>query len=415
MATGTTGSTCGGGLGIYKDGVQVNGTSQGGGNPINYSYTYGTLSSSNVLKIIVNGTNSSTCGITVKMYMQQGTTKLSKNDYSVLMQKNSGESGCDNTGTDTHINMSGTNMFAFNTNSTSPAYVGYMYGTVYERKQKQTTATMKFGSGFTYSGGTYTLTNAEDGIANTRHYTCFTTNDTCDGADVGKVYYVYNKTGNYYYYIELENGKSVEDAMAEMQTNTTSSNAKIQIESWYASNMASVTNKLEDTIWCNDRSIERYNGWSVTGTINETSDYKNESLLFGAFERSNYASGTSTTKNQPSLACVNKNDAFTVNNGNGNQKLTYPVALLTEDEMVLAGGVAGSGSTFYLNNVNTYYWSLSPLYFSDTNAVEFSVVNGGIDGSSVSNTSGLRPSISLKPGLPVIKGTGTVTDPYVIE
>ena len=415
VATGTTGSTCGGGLGIYKDGVQVNGTSQGGGNPINYSYTYGTLSSSNVLKIIVNGTNSSTCGITVKMYMQQGTTKLSKNDYSVLMQKNSGESGCDNTGTDTHINMSGTNMFAFNTNSTSPAYVGYMYGTVYERKQKQTTATMKFGSGFTYSGGTYTLTNAEDGIANTRHYTCFTTNDTCDGADVGKVYYVYNKTGNYYYYIELENGKSVEDAMAEMQTNTTSSNAKIQIESWYASNMASVTNKLEDTIWCNDRSIERYNGWSVTGTINETSDYKNESLLFGAFERSNYASGTSTTKNQPSLACVNKNDAFTVNNGNGNQKLTYPVALLTEDEMVLAGGVAGSGSTFYLNNVNTYYWSLSPLYFSDTNAVEFSVVNGGIDGSSVSNTSGLRPSISLKPGLPVIKGTGTVTDPYVIE
>ena len=76
-----------------------------------------------------------------------------------------------------------------------------------------------------------------------------------------------------------------------------------------------------------------------TGTINGSgSDYKNFSLLFGAHERSNYASGTSSVKNQPSLVCANKNDSFTVSNGSGNQKLTYPVALLTEDEMALAGG-----------------------------------------------------------------------------
>ena len=35
-------------------------------------------------------------------------------------------------------------------------------------------------------------------------------------------------------------------------------------------------------------------------------------LYYGANERSNWASNTSTVKNQPSLACANKNDAFTV-------------------------------------------------------------------------------------------------------
>ena len=28
---------------------------------------------------------------------------------------------------------------------------------------------------------------------------------------------------------------------------------------------------------------------------------------------------------------------------------------------------------------------------------------------------GLRPVISLKPGMPIASGTGTATDPYVIE
>lgn len=124
VATGTTGSTCGGGLEVYKDGVRVQSTSNGGGNPINYSYSYGTLSSSNVLKIIVNGSGSSTCGITLKMYMQQGSTKLQKNDYSVLMQKDSGTLGCDNTGNSSQLPSQ-----AWNLSYESPAYVGYNYGT----------------------------------------------------------------------------------------------------------------------------------------------------------------------------------------------------------------------------------------------------------------------------------------------
>ena len=199
-----------------------------------------------------------------------------------------------------------------------------------------------------------------------------------------------------------------------MQTNTNDSNAKTQIDAWYLSNMNTVTSKLEDTVWCNDRSIGKANGWDPTGSWG--TDQEDEAILYGAYERSNYASSVSTVKNQPSLECPNRNDAFTVSNGNGNQKLTYPVALLTEDEMVLAGGLAGSLSSFYLNNGNGNrgYWSLSPSYSNSVSANEFNVSNGSIFSNFVGAINGLRPSVSLKPGTPVISGSGTVTDPYRI-
>ncbi len=105
--TGTTGSTCGGSISIYKDERSVNGITQGGGNPINLSYSYGTLTSSNVLKMVIHGNStSSACGLTVKMSMQQNTTKLSKNDYSILSEKDTGKMGCGNIETSNCIEVS---------------------------------------------------------------------------------------------------------------------------------------------------------------------------------------------------------------------------------------------------------------------------------------------------------------------
>jgi hypothetical protein len=292
-----------------------------------------------------------------------------------------------------------------------------MYGTVYEYSTTNDWVSgAKFGSSFTWDGTNYKLVDATVTTPNdTHHYSCNSTDAEATCASIRYVY-VYWLSGSTKWYITISDGKGIEEAIEDMQTNTNPSNAKTQIDSWYASNMNTVTNKLEDTIWCNDRSIGRYNGWSATGTINGSSDYQNHSLLFGAHERSNYASGTSTTKNQPSLACVNKNDAFTVNNGNGNQKLQYPDALLTEDEIVLAGGLAGTQNTsFYLNNGNTYYWSLSPSFFDFNFARGFLVYStGSLSDGFVYDSYGLRPSVSLKPGTPVVSGEGTASDPFVI-
>ena len=398
VQTGTSGLSTGGTWTFYKDGISVKSFGNGGGDPMNDTYSFGTLTASNVIKWTYVGSSSVESPITFKLQMLQLGSLIAENV-------------CENTGINTQIDLSGTNMFAFNTSNISPAYVGYMYGDVYTCLEEEAVSGAYYGSGFTYSNGLYTLTNASTTIDATHHYTCNLT--TSDGTCATIRYYYYNNPVTHHY-VNLTGGDSIEEAMAKMQTNTTNSNAKDNIDTWYASNMTGVTNKLEDTIWCNDRSMGNgnNNGWIANG--GDLSTY----LYYGAYQRSNYASNSSTVKNQPSLKCTNKNDAFTVRNGNGNRKLTYPVALLTEDEIVLAGGLADSSSTFYLNNGSSYYWSLSPSVFNIrfVYATEFYVHDGGIIYESPLNAaSGIRPAISIKPGLPVIKGTGTSTDPYVVE
>ena len=319
------------------------------------------------------------------------------------------EPNCNNTGTGTQISLSGTTTFVFNTNYNSPAYNGYMFGTVYTYSSSNWTSNAKFGSSFTWDGTNYKLVDATVTTPNTtHHYSC---NQADAEATCTDLRYVYSASGSTKYYVTLTGGDGIEEAMTKMQTNTNDSNAKGKIDTWYASNLATYTNKLEDTIWCNDRSMGdgNNNGWIANG--GDLSTY----LYYGAYQRSNDASNTSTVKNVPSLACANKNDRFTVSNANGNQALTYPVAMITEDEMVLAGGLAGSQSQFYLNNGSAYYWSLSPSFFSIDLGFGFTVDYGRITYGYVTTTSGLRPAVSLKPGTPVASGTGTASDPFVIE
>jgi hypothetical protein len=314
--------------------------------------------------------------------------------------------GCDNSGATAQIGTS-----VFNSNDNSPAYVGYMYGETYPYSSSNWTSNARFGSSFTWNGTNYTLVDDTVTTPNaTHHYSCNVTTENGTCTEIRYVYYYYAK-GSAKYYITLTGGDGIEQAMEKMQTNTNSSTTKIKIDTWYASNMNSVTNKLEDTIWCSDRSIGKYNGWTPTGAWGESS-YKDYSLLFGAYERSNIASTSSTVKNQPSLVCTNVNDAFAVNKGN--KKLQYPVALLSKDEIELAGGLADGLSTFYLNNGSSY-WSLSPSFFSNVDARVFIVSNGNVGTPYVTIAEGLRPSIALKIGAEITSGDGTVTSPYVIK
>ena len=318
----------------------------------------------------------------------------------------SNEGACNNTGVDTHIS---TTDIAFNTNSNSPAYVGYMYGDVYERSTA-TGTNWYYAPDVTYENGTYTLTSkgsynveAKSTISGTnlnyQHYTCGSTTDTTC-TSVRYVYYVSNSTA---YYITLINGKKVEDALSDMFSNTTNSTIKAAIDTWYQSNMTSHTNKLEDTVYCNDRSIGALNGWNPDGGSTWT-DY---TLLFSGYNRA-------YTTYAPSLGCTNKNDAFTVReSGTGNGKLTYPVGLLTSDEAMLAGMKGDTGVANYLNN-STYYWLGSPIDF-DVNAGEFVVNSGNLYGVNVNGTNGARAAVSLKPGMKISGGDGSSLTPYEIN
>ena len=264
-----------------------------------------------------------------------------------------------------------------------------------------------FGSTFTYANETYTLNGTttintddwptEKTTINNYHYTCLTNGTTC--TSLYYVYYVYNGT---LYYITLTNGKSVDDALNEMlyadDVNTQDSTIKKYIDDWYKENMTSYTNKLEDIIFCNDRTILNKNGWNPNGgsTISD--------LYFKNYN-TNY-----------SLACTNETDRFSVSNNKA--KLTYPVGLLSESEVALAMRNT-SYSTCYLKSSN-WYWLASPYNFrySFGNFYVRSMAvssSGDLNYNGVTYAEGVRPAISLKPGTEYTSGDGSYTNPYVIE
>ncbi len=74
------------------------------------------------------------------------------------------------------------------------------------------------------------------------------------------------------------------------------------------------------------------------------------------------------------LTCLQQNDAFTVNDtSKGNGALTYPVGLLSMDEVVLAGGWKEDNKGYYLYS-GEYWWTSSPNRFDF-----FSVSMRGVD------------------------------------
>ena len=310
------------------------------------------------------------------------------------VQKNG---SCNNTGTDSQIGTS-----AFNNDSDSPAYVGYMYNTVYPSSSKSMSSqsNIVFGNSFTYAKGTYTLKDTKTvatwssgyNTINNNHYTCMTTGTTCSS-----IYYVYYTDTTYAYYITLTNGKSVNDALNEMlyadDVNKNDSTIKKYLEDWYENNLTNYDNKLEkDTVFCNDRRILNLNGWNPNGgsTTSSTSYLK-----FKNYGASN------------NLVCANETDRFSMNNAKA--ELKHPIGLLSESELRLAG----YESSHYFNN-GQVVWLASPIFFNDSDAFVSVVISSGLSINYVGYPRGVRPSVSLKPKTYFSSGDGSFTNPFVI-
>lgn len=312
---------------------------------------------------------------------------------------------CNNTGTASQIGTS-----AFNSSSNSPADVGYMYGTRYTNSSINPSdlGSIVYGNDVTWDGIQYTLVDTIESddwngdrrkLAQKYHYTCLSTDNTCSS-----VYYIhYFGNSSNIYYLTLSNGSDIESAKDEMFTNTTSSRIKTTIDTWYAGNMTEYTKYLEDTIWCNDRSF--YSGSLKGKDVDAGTGYS----YFGAY-------GNNVSTKNPSVSCPNVNDSFTVSSENGNGALDYPVALLTADELTLAGhGWNGYSRNAYLYT-GQYYWSLSPYSFSSNRARGFHMYSlGNLNFYNVNITRGVRPSVSLAPGIMISGGDGTSEDPYQLE
>lgn len=102
----------------------------------------------------------------------------------------------------------------------------------------------------------------------------------------------------------------------------------------------------------------------------------------------------------------------------GNQDLTYPIGLITVDELMLGGLADG-----YMNRLSyTYssynYWTLSPRHFAiaDTAASEFNAYSVGYASTDwVTSSLGVRAVINLNSDVQISGGIGTANDPFVVQ
>ena len=195
----------------------------------------------------------------------------------------------------------------------------------------------------------------------------------------------------------------------------TSSAIKTNVDKFYTDKLASYASKLDTNAgFCGDRSNLNLQSGVGTGTV---ITYNKGYLR--------------VEESTPTLTCENASDYYTVSSASsGNKKLSYPIGLITADEVMLAGHAGGvfDGSYNHMKSNNGSYlvtgnafWTMTPAGgynpFGDTGwfAVVFFVNGSGdIDDNYTYGTVGLRPVVNLKSGV-TITGSGTKTDPYVVS
>ena len=208
-------------------------------------------------------------------------------------------------------------------------------------------------------------------------------------------------------YVGFKYGTPGSSTYEATHANTNNSTILTNLETWYTINLKTYESVIDNSVWCNDKTNvdKTYNPWNH-GNVNGLGYAKNVTY-YGATQRLVSKSG-SAGGTGPSLKC------------NGElSKINSKVGLITADELAFAGYAIGTGNTTtYLqeNATDTYWWSLSPNYFYDGTAyVCYVYGSDGYFGSNyVHNTSGVRPSISLKSTISVT-GEGTSSIPYIIS
>ena len=253
----------------------------------------------------------------------------------------------------------------------------------------------KFGENITYNNNNYTLTGdikeiwdfgieSNRQLLNSHHYSCPNNSTSCSTVN----YFIWDDT--YLYYTELNNVNNINDALNNMlnvdSVNQINSEIKTGVDSWYRHYMTNYTNYLEDTIFCNKRDVRSKASWNPNGGNMTT------------FMTFNYIGND--------LSCLNTTDKFSVSNNKA--QLTYPVGLLSYAESYLL-------ENSILRSSPKEYWIISPVRFGST-AYGYSIYEqGGYRSSGIANSYGVRPVISLRPGIEYISGNGSMADPYVVD
>ena len=292
------------------------------------------------------------------------------------------------------------------TDNTKTLYTGTENGTtVYYFAGNATDNWVKFGKNASNQDLYWRIirTNSDGGVRLLYHGTSTTTTDAYIGISA------FNTTYNNPMYVGYMYGTS--GSLVNNRTNATNSTIKGVIDTWYKNNLNTNYGKYISTtaVYCNDRSNPA--GGYNTG---------NTSFYYGAYTRL-------IANKTPSYDCATAEDKFTADSSTGNGKLTYPIALMTADEVSFAGGLYGTNAPtwYYKNSANgsstgsTWWWLLSPSDWDGSYASVFYVHGssypGCLDDDYVDNSYGVRPAVSLKSCVKTSGGDGSANSPYTIE
>ena len=214
--------------------------------------------------------------------------------------------------------------------------------------------------------------------------------------------YQFNKIRNNPAYAGYMYGNTLNVSYEKTIANEQDSDVKKVLDNWYKENIFDTSNEIviADAGFCNNRKIVYGNGYSDSVSTKYSQNFLYQTSGFN-------------------LTCNQQQDLFTLNNNNiGNKALTYPIGLITTDELVLAGL-----NSNYLNRL-TYvysqepYWSMSPYFYSaDNSAISvYGVINtGSVAAYWASSNLGVRPVINIRGDSKISGGIGTKDNPYQIS
>lgn len=202
---------------------------------------------------------------------------------------------------------------------------------------------------------------------------------------------VYNSGTNYAEYVGYMYQRGYQ------RNNTNNSTIKTKIDNWFAGTSLKNDSNVVDNVFCNDRSTS--SSWSSRPSSN---------LLYNGHIRN-------LSYSNASLWCENKLDKFTTSSTLGNGSLTYPVGLITIDEVAMAGGHFVTDNRNYYLYTGTFYYTMTPNFFRSTGTAFVFIVNntGKFPNSSIGSTAYIRPVINLN-GNVKLSGTGTYDNVYEV-
>ena len=278
-----------------------------------------------------------------------------------------------------------------------------------EREPDQVDTRALFSDDIEYVDNHYRLINPYkiDTTSVNSKYMCLDGSAECES-----VIFAYFASSSKIYYYLLENGALLGDLFYEMlgedSVNTKDSFVKISTEAWYKKNMLEYDSLIEDTVFCNNRRL-----------YGDTYEF--------------YNPVTKSIRNiESTMDCVDV-DRYSTNNPKA--KLQYKVGLITRGEVTMIKNAAlllsGAGSIEDLtksnyNNRESYY-TMSPdrLYSSSSWSIPASpafvggqlssVLGGTYLSAGSAEATGIKPVISLIPGIEYESGDGSYEHPYVIK